>query len=186
MNEKILGLIDELNKATLAYDEGKPYMSDEQWDEKYFELVELEAEHNFYDSNSPTQKVVYQVVNALEKVEHSHQMLSLDKTKSLERVAAFIGKHSYLAMCKMDGLTCSLTYVDGRLVSAETRGNGVIGEDILHNALVIPSIPNTIPYKSGRLLIRTLRVFQVSIKIQETLPQVVSDFLMRMNARRES
>ena len=84
MNEKILGLIDELNKATLAYDEGKPYMSDEQWDEKYFELVELEAEHNFYDSNSPTQKVVYQVVNALEKVEHNHPMLSLDKTKSLK------------------------------------------------------------------------------------------------------
>lgn len=147
MNKKILGLIDELNKATLAYDEGKPYMSDEQWDEKYFELVELEAEYDFYDSNSPTQKVVYQVVNALEKVEHSHQMLSLDKTKSLESVAAFIGKHSYLAMCKMDGLTCSLTYANGRLVSAETRGNGVIGEDILHNALVIPSIPNKIKYK---------------------------------------
>ena len=150
--EKIDILVEELNKATLAYDEGKPYMSDEEWDDKYFELVELEAEDGYYRSDSPTQNVVYSVVNALEKRTHNHQMLSLEKTKSLDSVASFIGKHSYLAMCKMDGLTCSLMYVDGRLVSAETRGNGVIGEDILHNALVIPTIPNKIKYK-GNLIV---------------------------------
>ena len=145
--ERIDYLVEELNKATLAYDEGKPYMSDEEWDDRYFELVDFEGETGYFREDSPTQNVIYSTVNALNKVSHNHQMLSLEKTKSLDTVASFIGKHSYLAMCKMDGLTCSLKYVDGRLVSAETRGNGVIGEDILHNALVIPTIPNKIKYK---------------------------------------
>ncbi len=74
-------------------------------------------------------------------------MLSLDKTKSLKEVINFFDRRSMvLAMCKMDGLTCSLTYKNGELVAAETRGNGIIGEDILHNARVIPSIPKKIPY----------------------------------------
>ena len=74
-------------------------------------------------------------------------MLSLDKTKDLDEIKSFIKNKEWIAMLKMDGLTCSLRYVDGKLVSAETRGNGIIGEDILHNAKVIPSIPNYIDYK---------------------------------------
>ena len=140
-------LIDQLNNATRAYDEGKPYMSDHEWDRMYFELSNLEKKLNFAYSNSPTQNIHFQTVSALKKVAHNHPMLSLEKTKSLEDIAKFIGKKSYLAMCKMDGLTCSLRYYNGKLVSAETRGNGVEGEDILHNALVIPSIPKYIDYK---------------------------------------
>lgn len=140
-------LIDQLNNATRAYDEGKPYMSDHEWDRMYFELSNLEKKLNFAYSNSPTQNIHFQTVSALKKVVHNHPMLSLEKTKSLEDIAKFIDKKSYLAMCKMDGLTCSLRYYNGKLVSAETRGNGVEGEDILHNALVIPSIPKYIEYK---------------------------------------
>ena len=87
------------------------------------------------------------MVNQLNKVEHSHPMLSLDKTKDLDVVKSFIGKKDYIVMAKMDGLTCSLTYENGYLVRAETRGNGIIGEDILHNALQVKSIPNRINYK---------------------------------------
>lgn len=79
-------------------------------------------------------------------------MLSLEKTKSLEDVKTFCNHHKMALMAKVDGLTCSLKYVDGRLVSAETRGDGIIGEDILHNALIIPSIPKRIKYK-GDLII---------------------------------
>ena len=103
--------------------------------------------NGIYYDDSPTQSISYEVVSSLEKVIHNHDMLSLEKTKSLNEVEDFLGTVPYLAMCKMDGLTCSLKYVDGILVSAETRGNGQVGENILHNAKVIPSIPNKIPYK---------------------------------------
>ncbi len=145
--KRMENLIQELNDATRAYDEGKPYMSDHEWDDLYFELVQLEKQFGIAYSDSPTQKVNFQVVSALKKIEHNHPMLSLAKTKSIQEVEAFLGKQDFLAMCKMDGLTCSLRYYNGKLVSAETRGNGVVGEDILHNALVIPSIPKYISYK---------------------------------------
>lgn len=137
-------LIEQLNDATKAYDEGKPYMSDVDWDEKYYELQKLEERLGIIFPNSPTQSIQYDVVNGLEKVTHNHKMLSLDKTKSDDEVKAFLGGHEWVAMLKMDGLTCSLTYLDGKLVRAETRGNGIEGENILHNAKVIPSIPQTI------------------------------------------
>lgn len=145
--EKIQELVRYLNDCTKAYDEGNPIITDEEYDNKYFELKKLEEETNIILSNSPTQSIPYDVVNALSKVEHNHKMLSLDKTKSLVEVGAFLGNHNYLIMCKMDGLTCSLTYKDGNLVAAETRGNGFVGEDIFHNALHLPSIPKSIPYK---------------------------------------
>lgn len=145
--KRMENLIQELNDATRAYDEGKPYMSDHEWDDLYFELLQLEKQFGIAYSDSPTQKVNFQVVSALKKIEHNHPMLSLAKTKSIQEVEAFLGKKDFLAMCKMDGLTCSLRYYNGKLVSAETRGNGVVGEDILHNALVISSIPKYISYK---------------------------------------
>lgn len=139
--------IEQLNMWTKAYDEGKPLVSDEEWDNAYFNLAKLEEESGIYLPDSPTQSIDYQVVSKLQKVTHNHPMLSLDKTKSIDEVNTFIGDKDYIAMCKMDGLTCSLRYVDGVLVSAETRGNGTVGEDILHNAKVIHSIPNKINYK---------------------------------------
>ena len=145
--KRMENLIQKLNDATRAYDEGKPYMSDVEWDEMYFELLKLEKQFGFAYSDSPTQKVNFQTVSALKKIEHNHPMLSLAKTKEVHEVEEFLGNEDFLAMCKMDGLTCSLYYYNGKLVSAETRGNGIVGEDILHNALVIPSIPKYIPYK---------------------------------------
>ena len=79
-------------------------------------------------------------------------MLSLDKTKSIDEIKAFIGNKQWIAMAKMDGLTCSLSYENGKLVRAETRGNGIIGEDILHNALQIKNIPNKINYKNKLII----------------------------------
>ena len=84
VDNQIKNLIDKLNLYTKAYDEGSPLISDKEWDELYFKLVKLENKYNIYYEDSPTQKVNYQVVNALKKVEHSHPMLSLDKTKDIE------------------------------------------------------------------------------------------------------
>ena len=140
-------LINWLNERTKEYDAGHPTVSDKEYDDKYFELICMEKELGIICPNSPTQKIDYRIVNKLNKVEHNHKMLSLDKTKDVEVVKSFLGDKEYCAMLKMDGLTCSLKYLNGKLVGAETRGNGLIGEDILHNAKVIPSIPNTIAYK---------------------------------------
>ena len=142
---KILALINYLNDRTKEYDEGCPTITDAEWDRLYFELVELEKETGVFFNNSPTQSITYEVVNNLQKITHNHDMLSLEKTKSVDTVKSFLQNKPYLAMCKMDGLTCSIKYENGELVSAETRGNGKVGENILHNARVIPSIPKHIP-----------------------------------------
>lgn len=149
---RIQYLVDKLNKHTELYDKGVPEISDRAWDDMYFELLTLESDFGFILPNSPTQRVNYTVVNELQKVKHNHPMLSLDKTKDIEDIKSFIGNRDWIAMLKMDGLTCSLLYEDGQLVRAETRGDGEIGEDVTHNAMVIPSIPKRIPYK-GRLVV---------------------------------
>ncbi len=143
---QIKDLIEFLNVKTKEYDEGHPTISDQEWDNKYFKLIQLEKESGIILDNSPTQSIHFAVVNSLEKAKHNHKMLSLEKTKDTGEIATFLGLRDYVAMAKMDGLTCSLKYAGGRLVSAETRGDGVIGENILHNARVIPSIPKIIPY----------------------------------------
>ena len=145
-------LIRKLNTATITYDEGYPIISDKEWDDMYFELVRLEKETGTILPDSPTQKISYEVVSELKKVKHNHPMLSLDKTKDIKEVESFLKGHDWIAMAKMDGLTCSLRYLNGELISAETRGNGVEGEDITHNAKVIPSIPNHIDSK-GELIV---------------------------------
>ena len=137
--------IEDLNKATVAYDKGQPIMTDEEWDDLYFAVSEYEY-WNGASPESPTQKVHFETVSELKKVKHNHPMLSLNKTKDVSEVEAFVGNHNYIMMEKLDGLTCSLRYNNGKLVSAETRGNGIEGEDITHNAMVIPSIPKRIPY----------------------------------------
>lgn len=145
-------LVTELNRLTELYDKGTPEVSDKEWDNMYFELVNFEHEYGYVLPNSPTQKVNYTVVNELTKVQHNHPMLSLDKTKDIDEIKSFVGNKDWIAMLKMDGLTCSLLYENGRLVRAETRGDGEIGEDITHNAMVIPSIPKRIPY-TDRLVV---------------------------------
>jgi DNA ligase (NAD+) len=149
---KVSGLVSWLNARTKEYEEGHPTVSDAEWDKKYFELKVLEDNSGIIFPNSPTQRVLpmgqtYQIVDKLEKVEHNHPMLSLDKTKDLFDVLTFLNDQDYVAMAKMDGLTCSLRYVDGKLTSAETRGDGVVGENIFHNALVVNNIPKKIDYK---------------------------------------
>lgn len=141
-------LINELNRLTELYDEGHPEVSDEEWDNLYFELKQLEEETGIIYPDSPTQSIHFEKVSKLKKVKHNHPMLSLDKTKDLKDVESFLKGHKWIAMAKMDGLTCSLRYVNGKLVSAETRGNGIEGEDITHNALIIPSIPKEIPFNT--------------------------------------
>ena len=140
-------IVDYLNKCTVAYDKGEPIITDKEWDKIYFHLLDMEHQTGIVYPDSPTQVVHYETVSALNKVTHNHKMLSLEKTKDIDVIRNFVGKQDYLAMCKMDGLTCSLTYRNGKLVAAETRGNGIVGEDILHNAMVIPSIPKRIKYQ---------------------------------------
>ena len=132
---------------TALYDAGTPEISDKEWDELYFKLVEMEKEKGIVYSDSPTQSIQFKTVSKLEKKEHNHPMLSLAKTKDPKEVQNFVSGQDWFAMFKMDGLTCSLTYENGELMSAETRGNGYIGEDIFNNVLVLPSIPKKIPNK---------------------------------------
>ena len=148
----IRDLINKLNYYTKKYDEGNPEIGDKEWDDMYFDLQELESWTGLYFEDSPTQKVIFQEVSKLNKVEHNHPMLSLDKTKSVDAVKSFLGNKDFICMAKMDGLTCSLRYLDGKLVSAETRGNGQIGEDILHNALVVKNIPKRINYQNELII----------------------------------
>ena len=145
--DEMRDLIEKLNYYTKLYDEGKSPISDKEWDDMYFHLKKLEEETGISLGNSPTIHVDYQVVNQLKKVKHNHPMLSLDKTKSEDEVVEFLAGHDGIAMAKMDGLTCSLCYEDGLLISAETRGNGEIGEDIFQNIVRVKGVPIEIPFK---------------------------------------
>lgn len=135
-------LIKELNKYGDAYyNLSTSLISDYEYDEKFDKLKQLEDETGVILSGSPTQKVGYEVKSNLNKVTHNHSMLSLDKTKSYEELVRFQNGKILIMMCKMDGLTISLKYVNGELFSAETRGNGEIGEDVLHNVKTFTNVP---------------------------------------------
>lgn len=122
------------------YNQSNPSVSDQEYDKLFDELVELENETGIYLSNSPTQSVGYEVKSKLNKVVHNHPMLSLGKTKDINDIVKFFRYHAGVAMLKMDGLTCSVGYQQD-LVSAESRGNGEVGEDLLHNAKVVTNLP---------------------------------------------
>lgn len=149
----VRSLIDLLNYHTRLYNEGHPKISDELWDKMYYELQHEEKETGIYYPDSPTQSIQYNIVSQLNKVEHNHLMLSLDKSKDYEVIKRFLGNKDFVGMFKLDGLTLSLTYQDGFLVKAETRGNGRVGEDVLHNVRVINSIPQRIPQDSGEVIV---------------------------------
>lgn len=154
--EEITNLVEYLNEHTGYYNEGCPRISDKEWDECYFTLVKYEKATGFVHPDSPTQKIEYQTVDNLKKVEHNHPMLSLDKTKDWNAfLRYFIDIDPFkdvVGMLKLDGLTCSLRYVDGYLVSAETRGNGEVGEDVTHNILNCKGVPRRIDYKEELIL----------------------------------
>lgn len=152
LKREIDQLVEDLNYYTDCYDAGRPEISDEEWDDMYFDLIELEKKTGYINPESPTQKIHYETISELKKVKHNHPMLSLAKTKDENDIKNFINNEPYVCMAKMDGLTCSLTYQNGRLLRAETRGDGEEGEDITHNARVILSIPKKIFYK-GKLVV---------------------------------
>lgn len=149
---KIDKLVKQLNEYTTLYDEGRPAISDQEWDDMYFELYELEQEYDYYPPNSPTQRIKYDVLSQLKKVKHNHPMLSLQKTQSIDEINDFIGNKEHITMLKVDGLTCSLVYENGKLISAETRGDGEIGEDIFYNIMTVKNVPKKIIY-TGRLVV---------------------------------
>ena len=151
---RIEELIETLNEASAAYyDEASEIMSNYEYDALYDELELLEKETGYTPLNSPTKNVGYTVQSELPKERHRSRMLSLDKTKSREELAAWLGDHEGLLSWKLDGLTVVLTYEGGELVKAVTRGNGDIGEVITPNARVFVNVPKHIPYK-GHAVIR--------------------------------
>ena len=151
---RIEELIETLNEASAAYyDEASEIMSNYEYDALYDELESLEKETGYTPLNSPTKNVGYKVQSELPKERHRSRMLSLDKTKSREELAAWLGDHEGLLSWKLDGLTVVLTYEGGELVKAVTRGNGDIGEVITPNARVFVNVPKHIPYK-GHVVIR--------------------------------
>lgn len=153
-SDRIKELVDTLNKAAKVYYSGTDeIMSNLEYDRLYDELKALEDETGIVLAGSPTHKVGYETLSELPKEEHERPMLSLDKTKSVEELAAFAGTHKSLLSWKLDGLTVVVTYRDGELYKAVTRGNGYVGEVITPNAKVFVNLPAKIPYK-GELVIR--------------------------------
>ena len=147
-------LVKILNKAAKAYyQEDREIMDNREYDSLYDQLEKLEKETGITLADSPTVNVGYEAVDFLPKETHESPMLSLDKTKDRETLREFIGNHKTLLSWKMDGLTIVLTYENGELQKAVTRGNGTVGEVITNNARVFRNIPLKISYQ-GRLVLR--------------------------------
>lgn len=149
---RIKQLIKELNNASYAYYNQVPIMPDYEWDKMYDELINLEEETGILLSNSPTHNVGYLVADELKEVEHNHPILSLDKTKSVDELIDFAGNNDCFLSVKCDGLTTSLHYINGKLISAETRGDGIKGQDVLQNVLTMSNVPKEIPYKNELII----------------------------------
>ena len=175
MNEssikKMKDLGEKLREASRAYyQEDREIMSNVEYDALYDTLSALEKETGIVLADSPTVNVGYEAVEQLPKEEHERPMLSLDKTKEREALREFIGEHSTLLSWKLDGLTIVLTYENGELIKAVTRGNGIVGEVITNNARVFKNIPLKISFK-GRLVLRGEAIITYSDfeKINETI-----------------
>ena len=165
--------IEILNKAAKAYyQDAVEIMSNLEYDKLYDELVALEKETGIILANSPTQNVGYEILSELPKEQHPSRMLSLDKTKDRAALSDWLGNHKGLLSWKLDGLTIVLTYANGPLVKALTRGNGDVGEVITNNARVFENTPVEIPFK-GRLVLRGEAVIKYSDfeKINESIAE---------------
>ena len=172
--KRIRELIETLRAAGRAYyQESREIMSNFEYDKLYDELASLEKETGIVFANSPTQNVGYEVVSALPKERHEKPMLSLNKTKSVEELADWLGDQTGLLSWKMDGLTIVLTYQNGTLVKAVTRGNGEIGEVITANAKAFVNVPLNISYQ-GELILRGEAIIRYSDfeKINEQIEDV--------------
>ena len=172
--EQIKELVQKLNEAAKAYyQEDREIMSNREYDALYDQLEKMEKETGIVLADSPTVNVGYEAVDALPKETHEYPMLSLDKTKDKEVLRAFIGTHPTLLSWKMDGLTIVLTYENGELLKAVTRGNGIVGEVITNNAKVFKNIPLKIAYR-GRLVLRGEAIITYSDfeKINDTIEDV--------------
>lgn len=146
--KEIASLVERLNKYRDAYyNQNQSLISDAEYDALFDQLTELEEKTGIKLPNSPTQSVGYATVSKLRKVKHNHPLLSLAKTTDLAKFQNYFGHKNVVLMAKMDGLTCSVEYRDGKLYSAETRGDGEVGEDILHSAHFIQNLPKTIACK---------------------------------------
>lgn len=170
---RIKELVELLNKAGKSYySEGREIMSNYEYDALYDELVSLEKQTGYVLSNSPTVNVGYEVLSELPKERHESPMLSLDKTKSAEELAEWLGNQKGLLSWKLDGLTIVLTYENGELAKAVTRGNGEVGEIITNNAKVFKNVPVTIPFK-GKLVLRGEAIITYSDfeKINAQIPE---------------
>lgn len=171
--DRIKELVELLNKAGKSYySEGRELMSNYEYDALYDELGMLEKETGYILSNSPTVNVGYEVLSELPKERHESPMLSLDKTKSPEALAEWLGSQKGLISWKLDGLTIVLTYDNGQLQKAVTRGNGEVGEIITNNARVFKNVPVTIPFK-GKLVLRGEAIITYSDfeRINEQIPE---------------
>lgn len=168
--KELTGLLTRAGKA--YYQEDREIMSNFEYDRLYDELQALENETGVVLAGSPTGQVGYEVLDELPKERHEQQMLSLDKTKEVEVLKNFVGSQKVLLSWKMDGLTVVLTYRDGGLYKAVTRGNGEIGEVITNNARVFRNIPLTIPY-TGELVLRGEAV--ISYKDFEKINEEIAD-----------
>lgn len=171
--DRIKELISALNKASDAYyNSGNPIMTDYEWDNLYDELVKLEEETGVVYLNSPTQQVGYEVKTKLEKVTHSHPMLSLGKTKSINDLVKFSNGKDCIISLKMDGLTVLNTYDGCKLIQSETRGNGEIGELITHNAKVFDNLPVSIDINKkfeieGEAIITKEDFYNINLKLKD-------------------
>lgn len=147
--QTIKTIIGRLNDASKAYYNGLPIMNDKEWDDLYDELVKLEDATGLIFNNSPTQNVGYEILDKLKEVKHGHPMLSLKKTKSIKDIEKFAQNYNSKIdlSLKCDGLTTSLEYDNGELVKAETRGNGIIGLNVIHNIKTVQNVPLHIPCK---------------------------------------
>lgn len=171
--DRIKELVDILNKAGRAYyAQGQEIMSNYEYDALYDELAELEKKTGCVLASSPTVNVGYEVLSELPKERHEKPMLSLGKTKSVDDLVSWLGSQKGLLSWKMDGLTIVLTYNNGEMTKAVTRGNGEVGEVITGNAKMFANVPVTIPYK-GELILRGEAVIRYSDfeKINELIPE---------------
>ena len=169
--EQMQNLIVLLNQASKAYyQESREIMSNFEYDRLYDMLVELEKETGVTLSKSPTMQVGYEVLSELPKEAHPSRMLSLDKTKDRDQLVSWLGEQQGVLSWKLDGLTIVLTYEDGKLVKAVTRGNGEIGEVVTSNARMFTNLPVSIDFK-GRLVLRGEAVISYPDfeKINETI-----------------